>query len=165
MRRGAHARSTETRGEALPRRRHPLPARAALEVLARAGAPAGSRSGLLAARRGRGRPARSGQVLAPGPVEPPAAPLLTDVVVAVALHTAGLHDAVLRAEVWPRGVEDDVVAATVTDAQAWLGRTPTAPRLHRDEDGRWVLSADVRSDHAELPPARPVPRAPSSATT
>ncbi len=90
-------------------------------------------------------------VQAPGPVDPERVPLLTEVVVAAALHTDGLHDAVLRAALWPRGVSDDVVEATVRDTQAWLGRTPDgAERLHLGDDGRWHLSADVRSDHAEL---------------
>ncbi len=90
-------------------------------------------------------------VQAPGPVDPDRVPLLTEVVVAAALHTDGLHDAVLRAALWPRGVSDDVVEATVRDAQAWLGRTPDgAERLHLGDDGRWHLAADVRSDHAEL---------------
>ena len=90
-------------------------------------------------------------VEAPGPVDPERVPLLTEVVVAAALHTDGLHDAVLRAALWPRGVSDDVVEATVRDTQAWLGRTPDgAERLHVGDDGRWHLSADVRSDHAEL---------------
>ena len=61
------------------------------------------------------------EVLAPGPVDPAARPLLTEIVVAAALHPEGLHEAVLRAEVWPRGVGDDVLAATLAQAQAWLG--------------------------------------------
>jgi len=90
-------------------------------------------------------------VQAPGPVDDQRRPLLTEVVVAASLHPEGLHDAVLRSALWPRGVSDDVVQATVRDVQAWLGRTPQgAERLHLGDDGRWHLSVDVRSDHAEL---------------
>jgi hypothetical protein len=84
---------------------------------------------------------------APGPVDPQKIALLTEIVVAGALHDGGLHDAVLRALIWPRGVGDDVVAATLADAQAWLGFRPDgSPRLARDDDGRWQLSRDVHTD-------------------
>ncbi len=64
-----------------------------------------------------------------------------------ALHRDGVHEAVLRAEVWPRGVGDDVLAATLAQAQAWLGVGPDGrPRLHADARGRWVLAADVHTD-------------------
>lgn len=87
------------------------------------------------------------EVLAPGPVDPAAQPLLTEIVVAAALHRDGLHEAVLRAEVWPRGVGDDVFAATVAQVQAWLGTAPDlAPRLRLDAEGRYVLFEDVHCD-------------------
>jgi len=86
-------------------------------------------------------------VSAPGPLEEAARPLLTELVVAVALHRDGLHDALLRALVWPRGADDQVVAQTVAQAQAWLGEsTPGRPRLALTDDGRYVLSDDVECD-------------------
>ncbi|MGN6608482.1 MAG: hypothetical protein ACTHMS_15915 [Jatrophihabitans sp.] len=84
------------------------------------------------------------RVTAPGPVEPRRVPLLTELVVAVALHPDGVHDAVLRASLWPRGVGDDVFAATMREAVAWLeygGR-----RGLEQVDGRWRLTDDVRVD-------------------
>lgn len=87
------------------------------------------------------------QVIASGPVDPAALALLTEVVVAAALHREGLHEAVLRSLVWPRGVGDDVLAGTVQQTQQWLGSDPQGrPRLRRDPDGRFVLAADVRCD-------------------
>ena len=86
-------------------------------------------------------------VVAAGPVELSARPLLTDVVVAAALHREGLHEAVLRSEVWPRGVSDDVLAATVAQVQVWLGTGPDGrPRFGKDGQGRYVLASDVHSD-------------------
>lgn len=87
------------------------------------------------------------QVTAPGPLDEAARGLLTELVVAVALHRDGLHDALLRALVWPRGVDDDVVRQTVAQAQAWLGdHRPGHSRLHRRADGRYTLSNDVVCD-------------------
>ncbi|MEX2292008.1 MAG: hypothetical protein WD794_16985 [Mycobacteriales bacterium] len=87
------------------------------------------------------------EVLAPGPVDPAARGLLTELVVAAALHRGGLHEAVLRAEVWPRGVGDDVLTAAVAQAQAWLGTAADGlPRLRRDGHGRYVLSSEVHTD-------------------
>lgn len=101
------------------------------------------------------------EVIAPGPVDPAVQPLLTEVVVAAALHRDGLHEAVLRAEVWPRGVEDDVLAATVAQAQAWLGVTADGTqRLDRDAEGRFVLAADVHSDWDVLRAAAHAPDGP-----
>jgi hypothetical protein len=78
-------------------------------------------------------------VTAPGVVDPAARDLLTEVVVAAALHPEGLHEAVLRAEVWPRGVGDDVLARTLAQVQAWLGSaTDGRPRLRVDAAGRYV---------------------------
>lgn len=101
------------------------------------------------------------EVIAPGPVDPAVRPLLTEVVVAAALHRDGLHEAVLRAEVWPRGVDDDVLAATVAQAQAWLGVTADgAQRFDRDPQGRFVLAADVHSDWDVLRAAAHAPDGP-----
>ncbi|HEU0101697.1 MAG TPA: hypothetical protein VFR07_05195 [Mycobacteriales bacterium] len=86
-------------------------------------------------------------VTAPGPVEPAARARLTELVVAVALQREGVHEAVLRSRVWPRGVGDDVLAATLLQAQAWLGRGPGGvDRLARAADGRWTLADDVHCD-------------------
>ncbi len=87
------------------------------------------------------------QATAPGHLDEHRRPLLTEIVIAAALHPQGLHDAVLRAAVWPRGVGDDVVDAAIGDAQAWLGETAAGvPRLRREDDGLWVLADDVRCD-------------------
>ena len=74
--------------------------------------------------------------------------LLTDVVALCALHPDGLHDAVLRSSLWPRGVESDVVDARIADVQAWLGGD--SPRLAQGADGRWRLTSDVVSDLGTL---------------
>jgi hypothetical protein len=81
-------------------------------------------------------------VVAPGPVEEPRRALLTEVVVAAALHRDGLHDAVLRSAVWPRGVSDDVVADVIRDVNRWLGGS----RFLQADDGRWCLDDDVHTD-------------------
>ena len=91
------------------------------------------------------------KVTAPGPVDPAALALLTEVVVAAALHREGLHEAVLRSLVWPRGVGNDVLAGTVQQTQQWLGTDAQGrPRLRRDPDGRFVLADDVRCDYDVL---------------
>lgn len=80
-------------------------------------------------------------------VEPAVRPLLTEIVVAVALHPDGLHEAALRAMVWPRGAGDDVLAGTLAQAQEWLGTGRDGrPRLRRADGGRWVLAGDVHTD-------------------
>jgi hypothetical protein len=90
-------------------------------------------------------------VEAPGHVEPARVALLTEVLAMAALHPDGLHEAVLRASLWPRGVERDVVDARLADAQAWVGNDPEGrPRLLLADDGRWHLSAEVVSDAAVL---------------
>ena len=87
------------------------------------------------------------EVLAPGPVDAAQRPLLTELVVSVAVQRDGLHEAVLRSQVWPRGVSDDVLAASVHAAQLWLGDgADQQPRLRRDPTGRWVLGGDVHTD-------------------
>jgi hypothetical protein len=90
-------------------------------------------------------------VTAPGPVAAERRDLLTELVTMVALHPAGLHEAVLVSGLWPRGVSDDVVARTVAEAQGWLGTDVGGnPRLARTDDGLWRLSADAYVDWAEL---------------
>jgi hypothetical protein len=103
-------------------------------------------------------------VTAPGVVDPAARDLLTEVVVAAALHPEGLHEAVLRAEVWPRGVGDDVLARTLAQVQAWLGSaTDGRPRLRVDAAGRYVLSAAGHTDWDRLQAAAAVPDGPEQA--
>ena len=79
-----------------------------------------------------------------GALPPERAALLTDVVALCALHPEGLHDAVLRSSLWPRGVEPDVVDARIADTVDWLGGDE--PRLAQGADGRWRLTDDVVSD-------------------
>ena len=90
-------------------------------------------------------------VEAQGPIDAAQRPLLTEVVVAVALHPDGLREEVLQASVWPRGVGDDVLSSTLAAAAEWLG-TDAAGRtcLARGDDGLWRLGPAVRLDLAEL---------------
>lgn len=85
-------------------------------------------------------------VEAPGPLDPARRELATEIVAAVALHPDGLHDAVLRASIWPRGASDEVVAAALADVSAWLGTDATGAPCLTERDGRWVLSSAVRVD-------------------
>ncbi|MGF7238106.1 MAG: BTAD domain-containing putative transcriptional regulator [Frankia sp.] len=84
---------------------------------------------------------------APGHVAPERAELLTELAIYLALHREGVHPGVLVSAIWPRGVSDDVVAATIGHLRAWLGSaTAGRSRLITGEDGRWRLSDDVRCD-------------------
>ncbi len=66
---------------------------------------------------------------------------------AVALHPLGLHPRVLATSLCPRGAGEAVPAATIAEVQQWLGAgVDGRPRLLRDREGRWRLSADVRVD-------------------
>lgn len=76
-------------------------------------------------------------VVAPGPVQDGRRELLTEIVVALALHPNGLHDAVLRASIWPRGVSDDIVTAAMSEVADWLGSGPDARARLQFADGRW----------------------------
>ncbi len=90
-------------------------------------------------------------VEAPGDIDDARRGLLSELVVMAALHPDGLHPAVLRSSLWPRGVDDDVVEARIADASAWLGNGADGqPRLSVDDDGRVRLSADVANDYAAL---------------
>ncbi|WP_281964918.1 LysM peptidoglycan-binding domain-containing protein [Serinicoccus marinus] len=90
-------------------------------------------------------------VHAPGDVNPAREELLTELVTLVALHPDGVHDAVLRISLWPRGVEDDVVEATLASATQWLGAgSEGAALLDRDDSGRWRLGPEVHVDWLEL---------------
>ncbi|QFG67434.1 LysM peptidoglycan-binding domain-containing protein [Ornithinimicrobium pratense] len=91
------------------------------------------------------------QVQAPHQVDPAREALLTELVCLVALHPGGVHESVLRVSLWPRGVEDDVVEATLAAAIRWLGTDPQGvPLLARDDEGRWRLSPAVHVDWLEL---------------
>ncbi len=99
------------------------------------------------------------QVLLLGPVEVQARgqltasrlPLLTELVAMVALHPDGVHESVLRVGLWPRGVDDDVVDATLAAAQQWLGADEQGEPLLRPLPGaRWQLGPAVHVDWAEL---------------
>ena len=69
---------------------------------------------------------------------------------AAALHPDGVHEAVLRASIWPRGASAEVCAAALADAAAWLGRDATGQPCLYEADGRWHLSAAVAVDWHEL---------------
>ncbi len=89
-------------------------------------------------------------VTAPGPIAPPRRELATEIAVALALHPDGVHEAVLRASIWPRGVSDDVYDATMHDVVAWLGTGRDGrPCLDRI-DGTWRTSTAVRVDCDDL---------------
>ncbi|MGL5811298.1 MAG: LysM peptidoglycan-binding domain-containing protein [Nocardioides sp.] len=76
---------------------------------------------------------------------------LTETVALVALHPEGIHQAVLRSSLWPRGVESDVVRSRIDEVSAWLGRDEHGvPRLRLEADGRFRLSIDLVSDYAVL---------------
>jgi hypothetical protein len=82
-----------------------------------------------------------------GEVEPDRLPLLTEVVVYLATHPGGVHPNVLAAAVWPRGVTDEVVDATLARVQAWLGNDGIGrPHLAADASGRLRLGSGVRVD-------------------
>lgn len=110
---------------------------------------------VTAAPRSSGEPVASVTLLGPvdveagGPVDAAQRALLTEVIVAIALHQDGVHEAVLRASIWPRGVGDDVVAATMADAARWLGQGAGGAVL-TCVDGRWRLSDDVAVDWDSL---------------
>lgn len=90
-------------------------------------------------------------VEAPGPLDEARRAELTEVVVMALLAPDGLHDAVLRSALWPRGVEDDVADARLAQAQDWLGPDASGrSRLAYGKDGRWRLSDEVASDYAAL---------------
>ncbi len=90
------------------------------------------------------------EVSAEGPLDPAKRDLLTEIAVAVALAPDGVHDAVLRASIWPRGVSDEVFTAAMIDTAAWLGNDSAGRRCLVEADGRWVASDAVRVDLSEL---------------
>lgn len=85
-----------------------------------------------------------------GAVEAARRDLLTEVVTMAALHADGVHEAVLRASIWPRGVDDDVMAARIADAQGWLGSSANGTRRLTFAEGRLQLDPSVTSDYALL---------------
>ncbi len=90
------------------------------------------------------------EVAAAGPLDGAKRELLTEIVVAIALHPEGVHGAVLRASIWPRGASDAVCAAALSDAAAWLGTDTSGRRCLVESEGRWYLSNAVRIDWHEL---------------
>ncbi|WP_349829228.1 LysM peptidoglycan-binding domain-containing protein [Brevibacterium litoralis] len=90
------------------------------------------------------------EVTGPGPVPDDQKDVLTELVVAVALHREGVHPAVLKSLVWPRGVSEDVFDTALVQARQWLGHSPAGEdRLRIREDGRWELH-DVENEWALL---------------
>ena len=52
-------------------------------------------------------------------------------------HPEGVHRTVLAGAIWPRGVQPDVVDATLTRTAAWLGAAADGtPNLIASQDGR-----------------------------
>jgi hypothetical protein len=86
-------------------------------------------------------------VSAPGPVEPERLALVTELVVYLAAHPAGVHPNVLAGALWPRGTTAEVRDAAVARARRWLGSDPAGqPNLVTDPDGRLRLGPGVRVD-------------------
>jgi DNA-binding SARP family transcriptional activator len=84
---------------------------------------------------------------APGPLDPERAELLTELAIYLAVHRQGVHPGVLVSTIWPRGVSDDVVGATIGHLRGWLGSDASGrSRLFTGDDGRWRLSDDIRCD-------------------
>lgn len=81
------------------------------------------------------------------PVDPDRVPLLTELVVHLALHPEGVHPAVLGSALWPRGVTPAVRDATVARARQWLGADAAgSPHLREDLEGRLHLGPGVVLD-------------------
>jgi hypothetical protein len=89
-------------------------------------------------------------ITAPGPLDPSRRELATELGVAVALHPDGLHDAVLRASIWPRGVSDEVCQAALSDVVDWFGVGADGQPCITQVAGAWRLSPAVRVDLDEL---------------
>lgn len=85
-----------------------------------------------------------------GHVEAAKRELATEIVVAVALHLDGLHDAVLRASIWPRGVSENVCEAAMAEVANWLASDRAGRPCLQHRDGRWHLGDAVRIDYEEL---------------
>ncbi len=69
---------------------------------------------------------------------------------AVAVDTQGVHEAVLRSAIWPRGASDEVYEAAMRDAAAWVGPAGDGRPALRLADGRRVLGDTVRVDWEEM---------------
>ncbi len=86
-------------------------------------------------------------VSAPGTVEGERVALVTELVVYLAAHPAGVHLNVLAGALWPRGVPAEVRDATLARARRWLGTdTSGQPNLVTGADGRLRLGPGVRVD-------------------
>lgn len=89
-------------------------------------------------------------VEAPGELDPARRALLTEIVVAVAIDAQGVHAAVLRSSIWPRGVSDEVYEAAMRDAVIWVSAGSDGRPALRESDGRWTLGDTVRVDWEEM---------------
>ncbi|WP_375493234.1 hypothetical protein [uncultured Jatrophihabitans sp.] len=85
-----------------------------------------------------------------GELDPARRELLTEIVVAVAIDPQGVHEAVLRSSIWPRGASDEVYEAAMRDAVAWMGNGTDGRPALRESDGRWTLGDTVRVDWEEM---------------
>jgi hypothetical protein len=89
-------------------------------------------------------------VQAPGPIAADKLAGATEIAVALALHPDGVHEAVLRASIWPRGVSDDVFDAALGEVVDWLGSGPDGRPCVARIDGAWQLADAVAVDWDEL---------------
>lgn len=90
-------------------------------------------------------------VRCPGVLDPTRVPLAEEITTFLALHPSGVHPSVLGASVWPRGVGNDVLDATVERVREWLGSGADGhPHLRRDNQGRLSLGPGVAVDWASM---------------
>ena len=84
-------------------------------------------------------------VEAPGPVEEERRELLTELACLLALHPDGLHVNRISAALWPRGVDSDVLDATLSQLAAWFGPGPDDVPVLREEAGVWSVTPGALS--------------------
>ncbi len=80
------------------------------------------------------------QVRAAGEVETEREPLLTELLVLLALHPQGVHANRLSAALWPRGVEADLRDSALGQLSTWLGTTQDGAPVLLEEAGLWRLA-------------------------
>lgn len=80
------------------------------------------------------------RVTTQGEVEPERQPLLTELLVLLALHPQGVHVNRLSAALWPRGVDADLRDGVLTQLGDWLGTTADGEPVLREESGVWSLA-------------------------
>jgi DNA-binding SARP family transcriptional activator len=85
------------------------------------------------------------QIEAPGAVEEERRELLTELACLLALHPDGLHVNRVSAAIWPRGVDSDVLAATMSQLSAWFGADPDGAPVLREESGVWSVAPGALS--------------------